>query len=88
MEDSVLVNEVTSIQSYDDSDCWMQNQQSLLLILRQTWLTPTVRTNWQTAKNICQWLNHSCMRHSEADRISPSASLLSAGTMFNLLKYM
>jgi len=46
----------------------MQNRLSLHLILRQIWLTPTVRTNRPTAKNTCQWSDHSCIGTWESTR--------------------
>jgi len=66
----------------------MQNRLSLHLILRQIWLTPTVRTNRPTAKNTCQWSDHSCMRHLGVDQTLPSALLLSADTMCNQSRCM
>jgi len=61
----------------------MQNRLSLHLILRQIWLTSTVRINWQTAKNTCQWSDHTCMQRLGVDQTLPSAVLLSADTMSN-----
>jgi len=63
----------TIIRRFGLMDAGLQNRLSLHLILRQIWPIPTVRTNRQTANYISPWLDHSCMRHSEVDRISPSA---------------
>jgi len=66
----------------------MQNRLSLHLILREIWLTPTVRTNRPTAKNTCQWSDHACIRRLGVDKILPSALLLSANTMSDHLRCM